>query len=390
GSSSAGPRSDRSCSSSFPPAGRTLWARRLVSFGSYQLLLITPVISPRNARLRKQMRHIWNLFRKARLRPQMGQRWYARTLNLGFSASRFAWAILDSLAISFPLGGPEGHAHVAQERATFLVVPGCGHDGDVHALDLPDLVVVDLADDDLLAAAHRVVALPVERLRGHALEVAHARQRDAHQAVEELVHAVLAQGDHAPDGLVLAQLEVGDALARAGHHGLLAGDRHHLLLGLLDQLVVVDRLAEAHVDDDLLHLRDLHGVLVPEVFHQLRDHVRLVGLGEARGMVALGMRLPLRGLDGRGGLLLLAALLRLLLPCRRRGRTFALGVLLVGLLFLRLLVVCHRRSLLVDLRAAPLGEAHPLAVLQELGADSGRLLRFGVDEGEVGEVDGAV
>src|SRR5438105_9142997 len=138
-------------------------------------------------------------------------------------------------------GGPEGHAHVAQERAAFLVVLGGGDEGDVHPFDLLDLVVVDLGEDDLLADPERVVALPVERLGRDALEVAHARQRDAHQPVEELVHPILAQGDHGADGLVLAQLEVGDALAGAGHDRLLPADRHHLLLGLLDQLVVVDR-----------------------------------------------------------------------------------------------------------------------------------------------------
>src|SRR5207245_3322928 len=41
---------------------------------NYQDDLMTPVISPRSARFRKQMRHIWNLFKKARLRPQSSQR----------------------------------------------------------------------------------------------------------------------------------------------------------------------------------------------------------------------------------------------------------------------------------------------------------------------------
>jgi hypothetical protein len=40
----------------------------------YQEDLITPVISPFRARLRKQMRHIWNLFKNARLRPHSSQR----------------------------------------------------------------------------------------------------------------------------------------------------------------------------------------------------------------------------------------------------------------------------------------------------------------------------
>src|SRR5256885_875324 len=47
-------------------------------------------------------------------------------------------------------------------------------------------------------------------------------------------------------------------------------------------------------------------------------------------------------------------------------------------------------SLLVDLRAAALGEAHALAVVRELGPDPGGLLRVGIDEGQVGEMDAAV
>src|SRR6266404_7537332 len=45
---------------------------------------------------------------------------------------------------------------------------------------------------------------------------------------------------------------------------------------------------------------------------------------------------------------------------------------------------------LIDLRAAALGDAHPLAVLQQLGADAGGLLRLGVHQREVGDVDAAV
>jgi hypothetical protein len=37
----------------------------------YQLALITPGTSPRNARKRKQMRHIWNFRKYPRGRPQI-------------------------------------------------------------------------------------------------------------------------------------------------------------------------------------------------------------------------------------------------------------------------------------------------------------------------------
>src|SRR3954466_14208756 len=358
----------------------------------YQDDLITPVISPFRARLRKQMRHIWNLLRNARLRPHSSQREYARTLNFGFFCRRLACAILESLAIlmtplrrsrgSREVGGsrggrapplwrrrkapdrrafrrgtrfraasscrPEGHAHVAEQSATLFVAPRRGHDGDVHALDLLDPVVVDLGEDDLLLDAERVVALPVERLARHALEVAHAGEGDVQQPVEELVHPVLAQGGHHADGLVLAQLEVGDALARAGDDALLTGDGHHLLLGLLDQLVVGDGLAQAHVHHHLLDLGHLHHVLVAEVLHQGRDDLLLVGRPQPRSLLAARLRLALRGLDGGRGLLLPAPLL-LLLATRLglgvrlgvRHRPFAVGVLLRLLLFRLLLFVGH-------------------------------------------------
>src|SRR6185436_16504085 len=119
------------------------------------------------------------------------------------------------------------------------------------------------------------------------------------------------------------------------------------LLGLLDQLVVGDRLAEAHVDDDLLQLGHLHGVLVAELLHQGRDHLLLVGDAEAGRVLAASRGLALGGLDRLRALLLLALLLAAaagLLALTRglgvRHRAFAVGVLL-RLVFLLLLVVCH-------------------------------------------------
>src|SRR5512140_1433548 len=87
-----------------PRGGGVPDARQHVSNGigeahrriSYQLDLMTPVISPCSARLRKQRRHIWNLRRNARGRPHSGQRLYWRTGNFSF---RFACAIFESFAM---------------------------------------------------------------------------------------------------------------------------------------------------------------------------------------------------------------------------------------------------------------------------------------------------
>src|SRR6266850_1819899 len=50
----------------------------------------------------------------------------------------------------------------------------------------------------------------------------------------------------------------------------------------------------------------------------------------------------------------------------------------------------NRSSGLVDLRAAPLGDADALAVVHQLGADPGGLLRLRIHERQVGDVDAAV
>src|ERR1700730_18672251 len=48
------------------------------------------------------------------------------------------------------------------------------------------------------------------------------------------------------------------------------------------------------------------------------------------------------------------------------------------------------RALLVELRTASLGDADSLAVLEHLGADAGGLLRLGIDQRQVGDMDAAV
>src|SRR5689334_3432538 len=161
-----------------------------------------------------------------------------------------------------PASLPERKIERGQQRARFLVGARRGADRDVHAPDLGRLVVVDLWEDDVFLDADRVVAAAVEALRIEPAEVAHARQRDVDQAVEELVHARLAQRDLAADRLVLAQLEDRDRLARLGDHRLLAGDHAEIGRRGLDLLAVRYAFADAHVEDDLVDPRHLHGVLV--------------------------------------------------------------------------------------------------------------------------------
>src|SRR5271168_3595320 len=110
----------------------------------------------------RQMRQRPYLRNTARGRPQRRHLVYARTLNFGvrccFSISAFLAMVLDDLLLERE---PEGD----EEGAALHVVVGGGADGDVHAADVVDAVVVDLGEDELLGDPEGVVAPPVERRR---------------------------------------------------------------------------------------------------------------------------------------------------------------------------------------------------------------------------------
>src|SRR5580692_8033303 len=57
---------------------------------------------------------------------------------------------------------PERHAQMLQQRACLVVICRRGHDGDVHALHLIDLLVGNLRKDQLVVQAERVIATAIE------------------------------------------------------------------------------------------------------------------------------------------------------------------------------------------------------------------------------------
>src|SRR5687768_12081753 len=68
---------------------------------TYQLLFVTPAISPCSASLRKQRRHSANLRRYARGRPHRWQRFRRRTLYFGVLCSFAIFAVV-AMLISVP------------------------------------------------------------------------------------------------------------------------------------------------------------------------------------------------------------------------------------------------------------------------------------------------
>src|SRR5918994_1274588 len=170
--------------------------------------------------------------------------------------------------VLLPLLAGERQAERAQQRERLVVRLGSGRDRDVEPANLGDVVVVDLGKDELLADAERIVSASVERPRVQPTEVANARQRDRHEPVEELPHAVAAERDLRADRHPLADLELRDRLSRLAHLRALPGDDRQLLDRGVELLRVGLRLADAHVERDLgdagnLHQREAELVLQP-------------------------------------------------------------------------------------------------------------------------------
>src|SRR5579863_9887033 len=165
-----------------------------------------------------------------------------------------------------------------QKRAPMFVVVRRRGDGYVHATNLIDLVVLNLGEDDLLFDAQAVIAAAVEGSGADAAKVPDAGNRNAHETIQKLVHAVAAQGHLAADGLAVAHLERGNRLLRLGDRRLLPGDLRHVGGRGVHDLLVGHSLAHAHVDRDLEDARNLHRVLEPELFLELRHELVVVNL----------------------------------------------------------------------------------------------------------------
>ncbi len=129
---------------------------------AYQLDLITPGSSPFRDIVRKQMRQMPNWRMYARGRPQMGQRLYVLTLNFGV---RFDFAMSDFLAnvASFISRlALERHAHQIEECTRLIICLSGRDDGDVHAFDLVNLVIIDFRKNDVLLDAESIVSAAIE------------------------------------------------------------------------------------------------------------------------------------------------------------------------------------------------------------------------------------
>jgi hypothetical protein len=70
---------------------------QISSFKNYQLDFTTPGSLPSDAKTLKQIRQSPNFLKYPRGRPQIGQRLYSRTLNLGFRIALFRSAFFATI-----------------------------------------------------------------------------------------------------------------------------------------------------------------------------------------------------------------------------------------------------------------------------------------------------
>lgn len=136
----------------------------MIDAPAYQLDLITPGSSPFRDIVRKQMRQMpnWRMYPLGR--PHMGQRLYVLTLNFGVRCDFAMSDFLANVASFISRLALEGHAHQIEECTRLIICLSGSNDGDVHALDFVNLVIIDFRKNDVLLDAESVVSAAIEGL----------------------------------------------------------------------------------------------------------------------------------------------------------------------------------------------------------------------------------
>ena len=186
-----------------------------------------------------------------------------------------------------------------------------------------------------------------------------------------------------PIGLALAQLEGRDRLARLRDDRLLAGDQREIGRGDVDLLAVVDALADAHVEHDLVDAP------APACGSCSRT-ARSASCGSTssnclcRRAGPFGSRLARRPSSPSAAFALAASRLRPSRPCSalRLRRLVGLAGALSAFCGLLVVLVSHRSQLPNAWRSAPSS-----AVAHDLEADAGRLAVLRIGERDVRQVD---
>src|SRR5205085_182619 len=140
-------------------------------------------------------------FTIARRRWRLPAYFFASRRRISFFSIMLFFAIFCSFCPAFEAFAslPEGKVECDEKRPRLVVGLRRRANRDVHAPDLGRLVEIDLGENNVFLEPEGVVATAVKALRIEPTEVAHARQRDIHQPVDEIIHAGTAQRDLGAD-----------------------------------------------------------------------------------------------------------------------------------------------------------------------------------------------
>src|SRR6266567_8279403 len=88
---------------------------------------------------------------------------------------------------------PERHPQEPEQCPAFIIALGSCDYGNVHSLDLVNLVVVNFRENQLFLDSKGIIPLPVKSFGRNPFEVTDSSQGYVDQSVEELVHLILAE-----------------------------------------------------------------------------------------------------------------------------------------------------------------------------------------------------
>src|SRR5258708_23823519 len=170
----------------------------------------------------------------------------ARLVANFFTVARRFWSLFIRAIFAMTASVLERELEGSKKRTRLCVCLRCRCNRDVQTPEHIDLVVLDLRKYDLFLDAQIEIPASVEGTRGNTPEVADTRNRNGNQASQEFVHAAAAQGHHATDRVLLADLLTRDRLLRLSSHRLLAGDLDHVSHDVFEDLFIFDGSAPTH------------------------------------------------------------------------------------------------------------------------------------------------
>src|SRR5450830_687724 len=189
------------------------------------------------------------------------------TANFAARSTRFCSRLISANFAMISV--PEREFKGGEQSFGFVIgLSGC-RDADIHTAQRVNLVVFDFRENDLFLDTDVVVTTTIKCTAVHTTEIAYARQSHGNEAIQELVHASAAQGDHRTDRVTFTDFEACDRFAGLGGHWLLAGDLGQVSNCVLENFFIRDSLTNTHVQGDLGQAWNFHYRLVTKLAGQV-------------------------------------------------------------------------------------------------------------------------